>query len=118
MNAYGPLWTLAGVIVTALATVLVARVNGRSSQQAALQTAVEPIRAKAEQEAYEAAAGYWKEQIAGLRDQVAALEMKVNMLVAQGETAERRNKSRIRQLEHTLIANGISVPNWEEANAP
>lgn len=113
MNANGPLWTLAGIIVTGLVTILVARTTSRSSQQAAVQSAVEPIRAKAEQEAYESAAGYWREQIAGLRGQVAELESKVNNLVTQSEARERQNKARIRQLEKTLIDHGVPVPDWE-----
>jgi TolA-binding protein len=112
-TANGPLWALAGVIITALATVLVAKINGRSSQKAA----ADPIRLQAEQKAFESAALYWQKQIDGLNGDVARLEGKVDKLTAQGEANERRNKARIRQLENELIAHNIPVPEWEEVNA-
>lgn len=110
-TAYGPLWALAGVVITALATVLVAKINGQSSRKAA----ADPIRLQAEQKAFESAATYWQRQIEGLNSDVARLEGKVDRLTTQAEANERKNKNRIRQLENELIAHSIAVPEWDLA---
>ncbi|MCQ4119898.1 hypothetical protein [Rhodococcus tibetensis] len=110
-TANGPMWALAGVIITAICTVLVAKINGRSSQKAA----ADPIRLQAEQKAFESAAAYWQKQIEGLNSDVARLEGKVDTVVRRSEENERKNRRRIRQLENELITHNITVPEWDTA---
>lgn len=117
-TASAPLWGILSGVVTIIGAIIVAKISGRSSENAA----VEPIRLKAEQDAFKSAAEYWKETIEGLKSDVAALradnarlEGKVDTLTAQSEANERKNKTRIRQLENELVAHNITVPEWEPA---
>ncbi|MHA4848756.1 hypothetical protein L1080_004310 [Rhodococcus sp. MSC1_016] len=117
-TAYAGLWTVLGGVVTVLGAIIVAKITGRSSENAA----VEPIRVKAEQDAFEAAARYWQAQINDqaarietLTATVGRLETKVDTLGRTSEENERKNRRRIRQLENELITHNITVPEWDPA---
>lgn len=112
INAASAVWGLLGVIVTALAGIVVAKVTSGGAERAAQA----PVRLEMEAEAFTQAAEYWKATIAGLNGDVARLEGRMGELdgrATQSEERERTLAERVRVLEQVLAENNIPVPPWD-----
>lgn len=103
------LWGLVGIVATALAGVVTAKITSGG----AVRAAQAPVRLEMEAEAFSNAAAYWKETIAGLKSDIGTLNSKIDSLVEREEVSERREQTlteRVRILEQTLADNNIPVP--------
>lgn len=111
ISGSGAIWGLLGVLVTALAGIIAAKVASRG----AVRAAAAPVRLEMEAEAFSNAAAYWKEKIAGLESDLRGLNTKIDGLVLRGEASEVRENQlteRVRILEQVLADNNIPVPPW------
>lgn len=105
------MWGLAGVLVTAVAGVVTAKVTSGGAERAAQA----PARLEMEAEAFSNAAVYWKEKIAGLESDLSRVNTKLDNLMRREEASEQRETQlteRVRILEQVLADNQIPVPPW------
>lgn len=104
-------WGMVGILVTALASIITAKVTSGGAERAAQA----PARLEMEAEAFSNAAAYWKEKITGLESDLSRLNTKLDSLVRREEASEQREQqltARVRILEQVLADNNIPVPPW------
>lgn len=111
-------WGLVGILVTAIAGIVTAKVTSGGAERAALV----PAKLAIEAEALTNAVALWKEQLATVKAEVVELRRAqiedratIRSLVEGGKESEQRDRQlteRVRILEQVLADNDIPVPPW------